>query len=68
MSQLPETGFVRAKQLLGDKKKGIPAILPIGPTKFWLMVRDGQFPKPKKIGTKTTVWRVEDIRAYLAAD
>ncbi len=25
-------------------------------------VKDGRFPKPVKLGVKTTAWRVEDIR------
>ena len=65
--QLPETGFVRAKQLLGDKKRGIPPIIPIGPTKFWQMVASGAFPQPTKLGARTTVWRVEDVRDFLAS-
>lgn len=27
-----------------------------------LGVKDGRFPKPVKLGVKTTAWRVEDIR------
>jgi predicted DNA-binding transcriptional regulator AlpA len=30
-------------------------------------VRDGKFPQSVKLGTKTTVWRVEDIRALINA-
>ena len=28
--QLPETGFLRINQIIGDPKKGIPPIIPIG--------------------------------------
>jgi len=29
---------------------------------WWQGVKDGCFPKPVKLGVKTTAWRVEDIR------
>jgi hypothetical protein len=69
MNNLPETGFLRAKQIHGDKKAEppIPGILPISATSWWVGVREGRFPKPIKLGPRTTVWRVEDIRALIAA-
>jgi predicted DNA-binding transcriptional regulator AlpA len=26
-------------------------------------VKEGRFPKPQKLGPRTTVWKVDDIRA-----
>jgi hypothetical protein len=62
MNQLPETGFLRLSQIIGDPKRGIPPIVPIGKTAWWEGVRSGRFPKPIKLGPRITVWRVEDIR------
>jgi prophage regulatory protein len=28
-------------------------------------VKDGKFPKPIKLGKRTTAWRVEDIKALI---
>jgi predicted DNA-binding transcriptional regulator AlpA len=66
-SGLPESGFVRLKQILGDRKAEppIPAIMPIGKTQWWEGIREGKYPQPLKLGPKTTVWRVEDIRALI---
>lgn len=54
---LPETGFVRLPQIL--------ALIPISRSAWWAGIRDGKFPKGIKLGSKTTVWRAEDIRALI---
>ncbi len=65
--QLPEKGFVRLRQLLGDKKANppTPPIIPIGRTSWLNGVKSGKYPKPVKLGERTTAWRVEDIRALI---
>lgn len=65
--QLPETGFLRLKQIVGDPKAEppIPAILPISRTSFLNGVKSGKYPKSIKLGERTTAWRVEDIRALI---
>ena len=65
--QLPETGFLRLKQIVGDPKAEppIPAILPISRTSFLNGVKSGQYPKSVKLGKRTTAWRVEDIRELI---
>lgn len=55
--ELPKEGFVRLPQIL--------AVIPISKSQFWLGVKNGRFPRPIKLGVKTTVWRVEDIRALI---
>jgi hypothetical protein len=65
MNQLPETGFLRLSQILGDPKRGIPPIIPIGKTAWWEGVKSGRFPRAVKLGPRITVWRVEDIRALI---
>lgn len=63
--KLPETGFVRLSQIVGDPKRGIPALIPIGKSSWWNGVKSGKFPKPIKLGERTTAWRIEDIRALI---
>lgn len=65
ISFIPETGFVRLPQIIGDRKRGIPGVLPIGRTTFLNGVKSGKYPKPVKLGPRTTAWRVEDIRALI---
>ena len=57
-ASLPQTGYIRAKQLLGS-------ILPIGRTTLWKMVKTGRFPAPVRLGPNTTAWRAEDVRDWL---
>ncbi|MBW4054385.1 MAG: AlpA family phage regulatory protein [Proteobacteria bacterium] len=62
---LPETGLVRLSQILGDKKKGIPPIIPVSKSTWWDGVKSGRFPKPIKLGERTTCWNVLDIRQLI---
>jgi len=66
-NQLPETGFVRLHQIIGNKKANppIPAIIPVSNTSWWDGVKSGKYPKPVKLGARTTAWRVEDIRCLV---
>lgn len=59
---LPETGFLRLSQIIGDKKRNIPAIIPISRTSYLNGVNSGIYPQPVKLGKRTTAWKVQDIR------
>jgi prophage regulatory protein len=64
--QLPETGFLRIWQIVGNKRTNIPAFIPISRTSFLNGVKSGKYPKPIKLGERTTAWRVEDIKALIS--
>ncbi len=59
---LPEIGFVRLSSILAPNGP-----IPVGKSTWWEGVRTGRFPKPIKLGPRTTAWRVEDIRALIEA-
>ena len=67
MAQIPDTGFLRLAQIVGNKRTTppTPAIIPISPSSWWAGVASGRYPKPVKLGPRTTAWRVEDIRALI---
>lgn len=65
MLQLPYTGYLRLPQIIGDAKRGIPAIFPVSKSAWWAGVRDGRYPASVKLGPRTTAWRVEDIRTLI---
>ena len=67
MNPLPETGFLRLRQIIGDPKAGIPALIPVKKSCWWAGVRSGRFPKSVKLGPRVTAWRVDDIRALIAS-
>jgi prophage regulatory protein len=67
-NHLPETGYIRLPQIIGDRKANppIPTVIPISRSKWWDGIRRGIFPKPsKKFGPRIAVWDVKDIRALL---
>jgi len=41
------------------------ALVPIGRSSWWEGCRTGRYPKPIKLGPRTTVWRAEDIAAFI---
>jgi len=68
-SILPGTGFLRLTQIIGkpatNNAPATAALIPISRSSWWAGVRDGRYPKPVKLGERTTAWRVEDIRALI---
>ena len=67
MHGLPETGYLRLSQIIGDPRREppVPPIVPVSKSAWWQGVKDGRFPKGIKLGPKTTAWRVEDILALI---
>lgn len=64
---LPEMGFLRLRQIIGDPDTNppTPALIPIGKSTWWEGVRSGRFPAAVRLGPKTTVWTISSIRAFL---
>ncbi len=64
MYSLPETGYLRLPQIIGNPKAKppIPALIPVSRSTWWAGVSSGRFPKSVKLGPRITAWRVEDIR------
>ena len=57
MQNIPETGFLRLKQVL--------TVIPLGKTCWLDGVRSGRFPKPIKLSARCTAWRAEEIRELI---
>lgn len=53
----PPTGLLRLPQVL--------ALIPVGKSSWWRGCKTGRYPKPVKLGPRTTVWRAEDIAALV---
>lgn len=56
-TSLPEMGFVR--------ESGLLRILPFSHSTLWRRVAAKTFPAPIKLSERMTVWRVEDVRAWI---
>jgi prophage regulatory protein len=62
---MPETGFLRLSQIIGDHARDLPPLIPVGRSTWWHGVKSGKYPQPVKLGPRTTAWKVEDIRAFI---
>lgn len=67
MLELPTTGYVRIWQIIGDKKKGIPPLLPVSRSTLYGWIKSSKFPAPVKLSERISAWPVEKIRAMLEA-
>lgn len=56
-NNLPETGFLRLPQVL--------ELIPVGKSTWFAGVKNGKYPKPIKLGERTSAWRVEDINSLI---
>lgn len=62
---IPETGFLRLRQIIGDAKAGIPALIPVSRSHWWQGVREGRYPAAIKLSPGVTVWRRSSIFALI---
>ncbi len=70
MHALPETGFLRLPQIIGNPKANppIPAIIPVSKSTWWAGVRSGRYPQPTRaLSARITCWHVDSIRALVEA-
>ena len=54
---IPSYGFLLLPHIL--------KIFPMSKSSWWEGCRTGRYPKPIKLGPRTTVWRAEDIAAFI---
>ena len=68
MKNMPEMGFLRLNQILGDPKAvpPIPPIIPVCKATWANGVKEGKFPAPVSFGgSRAKFYRVEDIRKLI---
>jgi prophage regulatory protein len=56
---LPNTGFVRQKQLL--------RFVPFSKSTLWRRINAGEFPAPIRLSVGITAWRAEDVHRWIRA-
>ena len=57
MDNLDNAALLRLPQVLN--------LIPVSRSAWWAGCKNGRYPKPVKIGPRTTAWRAEDIKALL---
>jgi predicted DNA-binding transcriptional regulator AlpA len=63
---LPEIGYLRLPQIIGDRKRNIPALIPVSRATWWAGVASGRFPAGVLLGPRTRAWSVESIKSLIA--
>ena len=68
LSALPEGGYVRLWQIIGNPESDppIPPIFPVSKSTWWAGVKSGRFPKSVNLSERITAWKIEDIRELIA--
>ena len=59
-TELPVTGFLRLSSIIAPNGP-----IPVSKSTWWAGIKDGRFPRPVKLGSRISVWRVEDIRTLI---
>ena len=57
MQNIPNNALLRLPQVL--------ALIPVSRSARWAGCKSGRYPKPVKLGPRTTAWRAADIAALL---
>jgi len=57
--------LLRLPQIIGHKKKKIPALIPVCRSTWFAGVKSGRFPKPIKLSDRVTAWRAEEVFALI---
>ncbi len=57
MGELPLDGLLSIKEVL--------QFLPVKKSSWWQGVKDGIYPQPVRLGTRTVAWRAQDIRKLI---
>ncbi len=60
---MSDTNSIHPKRLLRINQ--VLALVPVGRSSWWEGCRTGRYPKPIKLGPRTTVWRAEDIAVFI---
>lgn len=67
MPSLPNSNtLVRASQIVGDPKNGIPAIIPISRSGLYKLIKEGKFPQPDVVfNARVVCWRLSTIAKHI---
>ena len=60
--------FTRTRQT-GDRLLRLPEVLhlcPVSKAQLYVLIREGQFPRPVRIGRRSVAWRESDVRKWIA--
>jgi prophage regulatory protein len=47
------------------RESGVLKLVPVSRSAWWAGVKEGRYPRPVRLGPRTSAWRVRDIRALI---
>lgn len=62
---IPESGYLRLGQILGNPKTGTIPIIPVSKSTWYQGVKEGRYPKPHKLSERCSAWLASDITDLL---
>lgn len=68
MHRLPEVGYLRLIQIIGNPKAQppIPALIPVSRSTWLNGVKSGRFPQPvRTLGNRIIAWKISDVRELI---
>lgn len=59
--------FLRIRDILGDRRADPPIapLLPISRSTWWKGVKEGRYPKGRKLSRNITVWRLSELLEFM---
>ncbi len=66
--ELPDGAFVRQTELVQrPQSPTVSALLPFSASTLWRKVAAGTFPRPYRLSSRITAWKVAEVRAWIAS-
>jgi len=62
---MERTRLLRVFHIVGDKRKGIEPLIPIGRATLYQWIKAGKFPKPYVRKTRFVAWREKDVLKWI---
>jgi hypothetical protein len=61
LKQYPAGALLRVREICGDRKAGLPGLLPIASRTWLKWVEEGRVPQGMLLGPRTRVWKIEQV-------
>lgn len=56
----------RLNEIIGNRKKGIPPIVPVSRSSWYNGIKEGRYPRPIRLSSRSTAWLSTDIEELIS--
>lgn len=57
--------YLRLWEIIGSHRRKLPPKIPVAASTWWKGIREGRFPRGRKLSPNVTVWLEDDIIALI---